>query len=102
MKHILVTGGLGFIGVNLLKHLSQNRDVFIHNIDNFSLGVTYFDDLITTDGKSRIKTYVEDINHQDFIYSILNENDIRQVYHLAAESHVDRSISGLEPSMKLT
>ena len=94
MQHILVTGGLGFIGVSLLKHLSRHPDVFIHNIDNLSLGVTHFDELVSADGKARIKTYVEDINNQDFVSSILNDNEIRQVYHLAAESHVDRSISG--------
>lgn len=94
MQHILVTGGLGFIGVSLLKHLSRNRDVFIHNIDNLSLGVTHFDELVPADGKARIKTYVDDINNQGLVSSLLQDNDIRQVYHLAAESHVDRSISG--------
>ena len=43
MQHILVTGGLGFIGVSLLKHLSRDETVFIHNIDNLSLGVTHVD-----------------------------------------------------------
>lgn len=94
MQNILVTGGLGFIGVSLLKHLSQNPDIFIHNIDNLSLGVTHYEDLVPTGQQSRIKTYVDDINNQDLVTSILRDNDIRQVYHLAAESHVDRSISG--------
>jgi len=94
MQHILVTGGLGFIGISLLKHLSQNPDVFIHNIDNLSLGVTHFDELVPADGQARIKTYIDDINNQDLVSAILRDNDIRQVYHLAAESHVDRSISG--------
>ncbi len=94
MKHILVTGGLGFIGVNLLKRLAKNPGVFIHNIDNLSLGTTHFEDLIPEDSQARIKTYVDDINNQDLVSSILQDNNIRQVYHLAAESHVDRSISG--------
>lgn len=94
MQHILVTGGLGFIGVNLLRHLSRNTDVFIHNIDNLSLGETYFDDLVPKDGKKRIKNYFNDINNQDLVSSILRDNDIQRVYHLAAESHVDRSITG--------
>ena len=93
MRHILVTGGLGFIGVSLLKHLSRHPDVFIHNIDNLSLGTTHFDELVTTDGRARIKTYVDNINNQELVSSILYDNDIRQVYHLAAESHVDRSIT---------
>ena len=94
MQHILVTGGLGFIGVSLLRHLTRNETVFIHNVDNLSLGVTHFDELVPAESKARIKTYVDDINNQELISSILGENDIRQVYHLAAESHVDRSISG--------
>ena len=94
MQHILVTGGLGFIGVSLLKHLSRDKSVFIHNIDNLSLGVTHFEELVPAAGKARIKTYVDDINNQDLVSSLIRDNDIRQVYHLAAESHVDRSISG--------
>lgn len=94
MQHILVTGGLGFIGVSLLKHLSRDPDIFIHNIDNLSLGVTHYDELVPHAQQSRIKTYIDDINNRDLVASILRENDIRQVYHLAAESHVDRSISG--------
>ena len=94
MQHILVTGGLGFIGVSLLRHLTRNETVFIHNVDNLSLGVTHFDELVPAENKARIKTYIDDINNQELISSILQENDIRQVYHLAAESHVDRSISG--------
>ena len=94
MQHILVTGGLGFIGISLLKRLSRHPDVFIHNIDNLSLGVTYFEKFVPAERKARIKTYIDDINNQDLVSAILRDNDINQVYHLAAESHVDRSISG--------
>lgn len=94
MKHILVTGGLGFIGVTLLKRLSSNPGVFIHNIDNLSLGTTYFEELVPEEQRARINTYIDDINNQDLVQSILQDNDVRQIYHLAAESHVDRSISG--------
>lgn len=93
MQHILVTGGLGFIGVSLLKHLSSNPHVFIHNIDNLSLGITHFDALVPLDRQARIRTYVDDINNQDLVSAILRDNNIHRVYHLAAESHVDRSIS---------
>ena len=94
MQHILVTGGLGFIGISLLKHLSRHPDVFIHNIDYLSLGMTYFEKLVPAERQARIKTYIDDINNQDRVLAILRDNDINQVYHLAAESHVDRSISG--------
>ena len=94
MRHVLVTGGLGFIGVSLLKRLASNPNICIHNIDNLSLGTTHFEKLVPKDAQRRIKTYVDDINNQDLVSSLLQDNDIRQVYHLAAESHVDRSISG--------
>ncbi len=94
MQHILVTGGLGFIGVSLLNFLTRNQDVFIHNIDNLSLGATHFDALVPADSQARIKTYFDDINNQDLVSDILRDNNIQKVYHLAAESHVDRSISG--------
>ena len=94
MRHILVTGGLGFIGTNLLSRLSRDSEIFIHNVDHFSLGVTYFEEIVSIEGQSRIKTYLNDINDQDLLGSILQDNNIKQVYHLAAESHVDRSIDG--------
>ena len=74
--------------------MPRNPNLFIHNVDNLSLGESYFDDIVPVEARSRIKTYVEDINNQKLIASILAEYDIEKVYHLAAESHVDRSISG--------
>ena len=95
MQHILVTGGLGFIGVHLLKHLTDDRDVCMHpQRRQFFAWMTHFDELVPEEAKARITNYIEDINNQQLIASILKENDVRLVYHLAAESHVDRSISG--------
>ena len=94
MEQILVTGGLGFMRVNLLKHLSANPNVFIHNIDSLSLGTTFLDLIVPDACKARIKTYTDDINNKGLISNILRDNNIKQAYHLAAESHVDRSISG--------
>ena len=102
MKHILVTGGLGFIGVNLLKHLTRDEAVFIHNIDNLSLGVTHFDQIVPVVSKARIKTYVDDINNQALISSILIDNDIRQVYHLAPRATWTGQFQGRAHSMSPT
>tara|TARA_X000000950_G_scaffold287842_1_gene401899 strand:- start:1034 stop:2032 length:999 start_codon:yes stop_codon:yes gene_type:complete len=94
MENIIVTGGLGFIGLNLLSYLTNKKKYFVHNIDNFSLGHTYFDDFLTKDQKLLIKNHKIDINQSDKVKKILEDYNINKIFHLAAESHVDRSISG--------
>ena len=94
MEQVLVTGGLGFIGLNLISKLTSEGQYFVHNIDNFSLGHTYFDSFLSKDQKDRVKNYRADINERDVVKKILNDYSIRKVFHLAAESHVDRSITG--------
>ena len=92
MENILVTGGLGFIGLHLLSKLSADGNIFIHNVDYNSLDENYFETFLSRDQKSRIKNYINNINEKEVIRHILQEYNIRKVYHLAAESHVDRSI----------
>ena len=92
MENILITGGLGFIGLHLLSKLSADGNIFIHNVDYNSLDENYFETFLSRDQKSRIKNYINDINEKEVIRHILQEYNIRKVYHLAAESHVDRSI----------
>ena len=94
MEQIIVTGGLGFIGLNLLSYLTSKKKYFIHNIDNFSLGHTYFETFLTNDQKKLVKNYTLDINDKTQVKNILENNFIKKVYNLAAESHVDRSITG--------
>ena len=94
MENIIVTGGFGFIGLNLLSYLTSKEKYFVHNIDNLLLGHTYFDNFLTKEQKKLIQNHKWDINEKTKIKTILEKHDIRKVYHLAAESHVDRSISG--------
>lgn len=94
MEHVIVTGGLGFIGLNLISKLTSEGQYFVHNIDNFSLGHTYFDSFLSKDQKDRVKNYRADINEREVVKKILSDNNIKKVFHLAAESHVDRSITG--------
>jgi len=75
VRHFPVTGGLRFIGVSLLKRLTNYLTVFIHNVDNLSLSVTHLKDLISIDSQARIATYFEDINNKDRISSILEDNN---------------------------
>ena len=94
MEHIIITGGFGFIGLNLVSFLTSKKKYFVHNIDNFSLGHTYFETFLTKEQKKFVKNYRLDINEKTEIKSILENNLIKKVYNLAAESHVDRSITG--------
>ena len=94
MEHVIVTGGLGFIGLNLISKLTSEGQDFVHNIDTYSLGHTYFDSFLSKDQKDRVENYNVDINERDAVKKILDDHSIKKVFHLAAESHVDRSITG--------
>jgi dTDP-glucose 4,6-dehydratase len=88
MKTIIVTGGLGFIGSNLINIISK-KNYFIINIDKCSYASNPKD--IFTNLKN-YKFYKEDINNKSFIKSILNKYSPSTIFNLAAETHVDRSI----------
>jgi len=94
LEHIIVTGGLGFIGTNLVRHLAGSNNFHIHNIDNFSLGHSYFDVAIPEQWRNRVTQHRANINDVETVRRILRNFNIKKVFHLAAESHVDRSISG--------
>jgi dTDP-glucose 4,6-dehydratase len=94
-KHrIAVTGGAGFIGSNLLLHLvPKYRDYLFVNVDC----LTYAGNLANLKAIERAENYLfEKINICDFgtLQSCFERHAIDGVIHLAAESHVDRSITG--------
>ena len=88
MKTVIVTGGLGFIGSNLINILN-NKNYFIINIDRLSYASNPKN--INPNVKN-YKLYKEDINNKTFIKNILNKYNPSIIYNLAAETHVDRSI----------
>ena len=89
MQRIIVTGGLGFIGSNLINILKKKY--FVINIDK----ITYASNFNNIDpGIKNYKFYKEDINNKFFITGILKKYNPSIIFNLAAETHVDRSIDG--------
>lgn len=91
---LIVTGGSGFIGSNLIRHLLERYRVCeIHNLD----ALTYASDqanLADVELDPRYHFSKVDITESDAVRSALTTIQPDGIFHLAAESHVDNSISG--------
>lgn len=91
MINCLVTGGAGFIGANLVRKLNQRNDRKIIILDalTYAGNVERIGDLIETRRVSLIKGSITD---RQFLKDSFRRYQFDEVIHLAAESHVDRSI----------
>ena len=93
-KTVLVTGGCGFIGANFVRLLQENKKSWrVINLDK----LTYAGNLKNLEGVEEGERYRfvrGDICDQVLMEKLFSEEQIDTVVHFAAESHVDRSISG--------
>ena len=95
MEKVIITGGLGFIGSNLINILKNKY--YIINIDK----VTYASNFKNIDPHIKnYKFYKQDINNKIFIKTILKKYNPSIIFNLAAETHVDKSIDGPEQFIK--
>src|SRR5436309_579913 len=91
---LLITGGAGFIGSNLIQHIIDRPE--IEKLVNLDC-LTYAGHLANVEAVSRHPKYIfekVDLREKKEVIRVLEQYEITQVMHLAAESHVDRSISG--------
>ena len=94
MKKVIVTGGYGFIGSNLINYLLK-KNYFVINIDKLSYSANLCNlKNIKTNKYIFVKT---DINNKYIVSKILKKYKPSIVYNLAAETHVDRSIDRPKP-----
>jgi dTDP-glucose 4,6-dehydratase len=90
---ILVTGGAGFIGSAVIRHIINETNDFVVNVDK----LTYAGNLSSLECVSRSERYAfeqVDICDSKALHRVFEHHQPDFIMHLAAESHVDRSIDG--------
>jgi len=93
IKKILITGGAGFIGSHVVRHfINKYPEYLIVNLDKLTYAGNLAN-LMDIENKSNYKFIKGDIVDAGFMNKLFQDENFDAVIHLAAESHVDRSIS---------
>lgn len=90
---ILVTGGAGFIGSALIRHLIQDTEHSVLNLDKLTYAGN-LESLLEVQSSDRYQFLQADIADHERVSAALRDFQPDAIMHLAAESHVDRSIDG--------
>jgi dTDP-glucose 4,6-dehydratase len=93
-KHLLITGGAGFIGANFVRHvLNADPAARITNLDALTYAGS-LENLRDLPDETRHTFVHGSITDRELVTNLLRDTDITHIVHFAAESHVDRSILG--------
>ena len=93
-RNVLITGGAGFIGSHLVQHLlSTDKYVQIVNLDVLTYAAS-LENLKELPDPERYTLVSGDICDRPMVEHLLREHEIDTIVHCAAETHVDRSITG--------